>query len=657
MSASVSRTKTEGRASGGSWLYAVLPFATASICLLFGLPVVGQVGGPVGVPLVVEPVEMPTSLFAPSTAAPALDLLNAVELQPLAVLPTASLAAGDQLAALVAWNDAGRLPLKNGFSRPLPLPQRLALNDSTLRVGASSTVAFAGGVLASDGTTFVWAAEIQVEDAYRLRIHLSDVLISSSARLWITGADGVRTGPFGQEVVVDGELWTPSAAGPAVRLELETASRTSLVIDRVLEIVPLDRASAVVDDLNASRLAASAAGPSVADELRRSGLRQSDPASVSAPLELSCLSDARCVTTSYFAPVDLYRKAVAQLQYVKNGDSYLCTGGLLNDTKSSFVPYLLTANHCFSTQSGAASLEAYWDYTTGSCNGQSASVYTRPRSTGSTLLATSKQTDFTLVRLNTVPDNRVFLGWDARSGVVTAGTRLFRISHPAPFGEPLPQSWSESKVTAAPVTCGGTDAEGRPLDDLSKFIRSEKQVGGTFGGSSGGPVLIQGGFVVGQLLGQCGLFGEEGCLLSNQVVDGAFSATYPFISQYLAPATGDTSPCVSSDSTLCLNNGRFEVRVAWQTNAGNNGAGHRQVLTTDTGYFWFFKSTNVEAVIKVLNGCPLNNHYWVFAGGLTNVFARITVRDTTTGAVKAYENPQGKAFQPIQDTEAFATCP
>ena len=31
--------------------------------------------------------------------------------------------------------------------------------------------------------------------------------------------------------------------------------------------------------------------------------------------------------------------------------------------------------------------------------------------------------------------------------------------------------------------------------------------------------------------------------------------------------------------------------------------------------------------------------------------------DTQDGTVRAYVNPQGTAFQPIQDTSAFATCP
>ena len=80
-------------------------------------------------------------------------------------------------------------------------------------------------------------------------------------------------------------------------------------------------------------------------------------------------------------------------------------------------------------------------------------------------------------------------------------------------------------------------------------------------------------------------------------------------------------------------------------------------LTPDTGYLWFFNPENIEMVLKVLDGCDINNHYWVFAGGLTNVEVNMTVTDTETGAVREYGNPLEIKFQPIQDTQAFATCP
>ncbi|MGK2855887.1 MAG: hypothetical protein ACSLFQ_01640 [Thermoanaerobaculia bacterium] len=132
-----------------------------------------------------------------------------------------------------------------------------------------------------------------------------------------------------------------------------------------------------------------------------------------------------------------------------------------------------------------------------------------------------------------------------------------------------------------------------------------------------------------------------------------------------ALAASDLGACIPDTNTLCLNNERFQVRVDWRTSNGQTGQGNAvrvrnasNQFVNDSGYFWFFDQNNVEAVVKVLNGCGVNNRYWVFAGGLTNVQATITVTDTVAGfEEKTYVNPQGTAFAPIQDTNAFATCP
>ena len=99
---------------------------------------------------------------------------------------------------------------------------------------------------------------------------------------------------------------------------------------------------------------------------------------------------------------------------------------------------------------------------------------------------------------------------------------------------------------------------------------------------------------------------------------------------------------MANATTLCLNNGRFSVRTVWTTGSGT-GSGQAVALTGDTGYFWFFSPNNVEMVTKVVTGCPVNNRYWVFAGGLTNVNVVMTVTDTQTGTVRTYVNPQGIA--------------
>ena len=122
--------------------------------------------------------------------------------------------------------------------------------------------------------------------------------------------------------------------------------------------------------------------------------------------------------------------------------------------------------------------------------------------------------------------------------------------------------------------------------------------------------------------------------------------------------TGPQANCATSDTTLCLNGGRFQVTATWTTAQGQNGPGHAVGLTSDTGYFWFFSSNNVEVIVKAVNACAFNpSRYWVFAAGLTNVEVTMRVTDTLTGAVRQYVNPLNTAFAPIQDTNAFATCP
>jgi YVTN family beta-propeller protein len=116
-------------------------------------------------------------------------------------------------------------------------------------------------------------------------------------------------------------------------------------------------------------------------------------------------------------------------------------------------------------------------------------------------------------------------------------------------------------------------------------------------------------------------------------------------------------PCSASASRLCLRDNRFAVTADWRTSQGLSGAGQALPLTAETGLFWFFASSNLEMVVKVLDGCAVNGRYWVFAGGLTNVGVTLRVEDTKTGQTRTYTNPLGTPFRPIQDTGAFASCP
>jgi len=627
----------------------------------------------------------------------------AMNAAPIRSLAPAANVVPEELDALEMWNAGAHPPMRNGFSRRLGdvLSVRIAPSEKS-----KATLSDAGGgrlTLSQNGA--VWSGSVKVENAFRLRLHLENVKLPPNAVLWVYGDDDPAVA-FDQ-VLLDpsNSIWTPSTEGTTIHLEVEVpfgSGEAAFDVSEVMELV----------DLNSRH--------------------------ISTNQNPFCLVDVQCVSQAAFPGVDAAKRAIAQLSYTKTEDrkGYVCTGGLINDTGPTYTPWLLTANHCIHDQAAASSLEAYWDYTSAGCgSGNLPPIGSLPRSNGATLIAHSTESDFSFLRLNSVPPGRWYLGWNPNP--IPPGTKLFRVSHPVPNQTSYPQMFSTRTVDPSVGTCQGTP---RPNFIYSTVWNSD--VGGTYGGSSGSPVMLGNGQVVGQLLGVCPELGsdpEEGCDARNATIDGAFSSTFPNIRQYLnpppcaytlspqsasfsaEPATGtvsvtasgctgswsasssapwitilsgasasgsatvtysiaqNTSPPMrtgtltiagksftvsqappgecTTDTTLCLAGGRFTISATWRANDGSSGQGHAVSLTSDTGYFWFFGSNNIEVVIKVLDACGFNQRKWVFAGGLTNVNVMITVRDTKTGTVRTYTNPGNTAFQPIQDTGAFATCP
>ncbi|HEX3127326.1 MAG TPA: fibronectin type III domain-containing protein [Thermoanaerobaculia bacterium] len=138
------------------------------------------------------------------------------------------------------------------------------------------------------------------------------------------------------------------------------------------------------------------------------------------------------------------------------------------------------------------------------------------------------------------------------------------------------------------------------------------------------------------------------------------SGVSAFSNEASASTDAPVAPCVPDATTLCLNNGRFEVRTHWRS-ASQSGDAAAVALdfAPDSGLFYFFSPTNIEMLVKVLNACvpALGNKYWVFYAATTNVELTVTVIDTQTGRTRVYYNPLGTAALPQQDTSAFATCP
>ena len=98
--------------------------------------------------------------------------------------------------------------------------------------------------------------------------------------------------------------------------------------------------------------------------------------------------------------------------------------------------------------------------------------------------------------------------------------------------------------------------------------------------------------------------------------------------------------------------------VSWRDHNGNTGQGVPVPRpSSSTALFWFFESDYWALEVKVLDACSVNGHYWVFAGGLTNVEVNLIIDDSTSGRTVTYFNPQGTSFASIQDSTALAVCP
>lgn len=437
---------------------------------------------------VAEPVgirasEPPAPLLAKrAQAVPAIELSAAATSMP------------EALEEIARWNAERRLPARNGFTRALP--ELLAVRLESAAAAKSGSAPFARGVLATSARGLVWSGVVAIDGAESFRIHLRDVSLPDDATLWIS-SDATPPIAFGAELVDDERgLWTPPIRGERAYLEIESQPGASFAIDEVAELVT-PRLGTNADDT-------------------------------------SCLADASCQTTAIFPALEEARLGIGQLQFVKNGGSYVCSGGLLNDTDaSSTIPYLLTANHCISSAKAAASVVVTWDFRTSSCGGAVPDFRFLPTSRGATLLATSIDSDFTLLRLNSIPAGRFLLGWNANVSAIADGTQLYRISYPAPDGIVQTQMYSRRVINALTEEC---DSPAGSVWSRPQSIYSSSGIGGTYGGSSGSPALLANGQVVGQLHGYCGENPENGCDLTNDTVDGSFAVSFPAIAGYLSPS-------------------------------------------------------------------------------------------------------------------------
>ncbi len=250
-------------------------------------------------------------------------------------------------------------------------------------------------------------------------------------------------------------------------------------------------------------------------------------------------------------------RAVARMAFSdgSGGDTFLCTGTLLNPLDNSFTPYFYSAYHCINTQAAASTLTTYWFYDATSCG----SGVTSPLSTqlpgGATLLYANQASDGLLVRLNaTPPSGAVYAGWDAST--VPFGTALTAIHHPA---------GDLKKVSlGSMVGFGNYD-----IPSLANYLIvgwNSVATGVTERGSSGSGIFTNEGSgykLRGGLKG-----GPSSCTASaSELRDyySRFDQVYPSVAAWLNPASGSCSYALSSTGAVVVagaSTGSFTVSTS-----------------------------------------------------------------------------------------------
>lgn len=114
-------------------------------------------------------------------------------------------------------------------------------------------------------------------------------------------------------------------------------------------------------------------------------------------------------------------------------------------------------------------------------------------------------------------------------------------------------------------------------------------------------------------------------------------------------------PPAGSESSLFLGEDHgFRVDAEWRT-ATASGPATPVPWTADTGAFYFFRPDNIELTVKVLDGCALTGHRWVFAAGMTNLGVSLSVHAAT--GVWSYDSRRGEPFATVIDTQALPCEP
>ncbi len=305
---------------------------------------------------------------------------------------------------------------------------------------------------------WMWGMDIRCEDAAGVRLHLTDIAIPEGAEVYITGmisGNENATGPLTSGT--EDSMWVRTAPG-------DTAQVLCFVPDGLDRSLPfrVDQVLHTYRDLFGVEIDAASRGA------------------------LSCHEDRTC-----HSEWDEVSESIASVYYVSGGGGYVCSGTLLATILADETPYWLTANHCISSSSSAASAEFKFDWETTSCDGSTTN--------GNTVLAadlmeTYSTSDSSLLMIRgelpmSYSGGVYFAGWTVST--ISNGTASSVLHHP---------SGDYMRITQGTKNAGGMCAS-------SSYEHSiQHTLGDMEGGSSGSGIFRN---------SDKKLFGQTWCTTTN----------------------------------------------------------------------------------------------------------------------------------------------
>lgn len=439
--------------------------------------------------LVVLGPAAPPALAAPATPLDPLAIEGPVA-DEYAVAPAA------RLAAVVAVPlDVAAARAEDAAREANGLPPRFAIGESTWLTPANS-----GTWESLDQRHDLWRTRLSAPGALSLNLGFTGFHLPKGARLSIYPVD--VKGPQDARGFLTfttrdnedhGELWTPVILGSDIVVEL---------------VLPRSERDNIRLELTAINQGYRYFG----EDLAGQGVDKAG----------TCNVDVVCTEG------DGWRLEINSVGVISTGGTTFCTGSMLNNTAQDGTPYFLTANHCSINAGNAASLVVYWNFQSANCGDQGGGVLNQFM-TGSTFLAASATSDFTLVLMDDPVDpahDVSFAGWDHTSANPTSATA---IHHPNTDEKSISFEFDPTTTT--------TYLQSAVPGDGSHIRITDWDVGTTEPGSSGSPLFDQNHHVVGQLHG-----GYAACGNNESDWYGRLSVSWPQIATYLDPlGTGVTA--------------------------------------------------------------------------------------------------------------------